>query len=411
MKKIFTLVAMMLLTLGAQAQLLTFDGLTDATQPFNLENGDFKITFTMGSKGAFEDKSVSFIPWGQESKDNAESFSCQLKPGGAVAKTSGERSIVVTVPSSGKLYIYARTGTASATDRTLTVQQNGSNVLDAQVVQEANSYSYTKEDQTTAYLYWTYSCDVKAGTAYVLTSAAINFFGFKFVAGEGGGGEGGGEGGEGGEGSDLPSYNAGTMTGTWSLVGSSADSGSLSYGSKYNKNTTSVTTITFPSSATKDGAWVYAAKVEGEFKTGDVITIQPFTVMSSGDYSGNTKYANILLYYEKDVEGTITPSQIADLTGSAAGALTVTDGHEEEGTPKEFTYTLESDYTNLFFARGGNTRINLMKVTITRGTTEIFSFKADKAVNDGVMYNIAGQQVDASYKGLVILNGKKVLMK
>ena len=208
----------------------------------------------------------------------------------------------------------------------------------------------------------------------------------------------------------IASYNAGTKTGNWSLVGTSAESGSLEYSAKYNKNSTTVTCITFPNSATKEGAWQYAAKIEGEFKKGDVITIQPFTSMSATDYSGGTKYANILLYCEQDVEGVATPKQVADLTGSAAGALTVTDGHEQEGDPKEFTYTLENDYTNLFFARGGNTRINLMKVTITRNATEIVSIKAQKTKN-GVMYNLAGQKVDASYKGVVIVNGKKIMMK
>lgn len=160
----------------------------------------------------------------------------------------------------------------------------------------------------------------------------------------------------------IASYDAGTKTGTWSIVGTNASSGSLEYSAKYNKNSTEVTTITFPNGATSSGAWNYAVKVEGEFKAGDVITIQPFTQMAAKDISDG-KYANILLYYEKDG----SPKNIADLTGSAAGALTVTDGHEEEGDPKTFTYTLTSDYTNLFFARGGNTRINLMKVTIVRG--------------------------------------------
>ena len=209
----------------------------------------------------------------------------------------------------------------------------------------------------------------------------------------------------------IASYNAGTKVGTWSLVGTKAGDGSMEYAAKYNKNTTSVTTITFTSSATSSGAWQQAVKVEGEFKAGDVITIQPFTSMSASDYSGGTKYANILLYCEKDVEGTPTPSQIADLTGSAAGALTVTDGHEEEGTPKEFTYTLEADYTNLFFARGGNTRINLMKVTIERKGTTGIQKVAELKANDGVIYNLAGQKVGKDYKGVVIMNGKKMLNK
>lgn len=178
----------------------------------------------------------------------------------------------------------------------------------------------------------------------------------------------------------IASYDNGTMVGTWSIVGTAATNGSLEYATKYNKNTTAVTTITFPNGATDSGAWQYAVKVEGEFKTGDVITIQPFTVMSTGDFTGGAKYANILLYYEKE-DG--TPKNIADLTGSAAGALTVTDGHEEEGDPKTFTYTLTSDYTNLFFARGGNSRINLMKVTITR--TESESGEGGESTDEGTV--------------------------
>ncbi len=204
---------------------------------------------------------------------------------------------------------------------------------------------------------------------------------------------------------ELPSYTSGTMVGNWSIVGTKAADGSLEYSSKYNKNTTQVTCITIPSSATSGGAWQYAVKVEGEFKTGDVITVQPFTVMSTKDFTGSSKYANILLYSEE-------VKQIANLTGSAAGALTVTDGHEEEGDPKTFSYTLDADYTNLYFARGGNTRINMMKVEITRNTsTGIQTIASMKAAADGAIYNLAGQKVDKNYKGVVLMNGKKIVNK
>jgi hypothetical protein len=36
--------------------------------------------------------------------------------------------------------------------------------------------------------------------------------------------------------------------------------------------------------------------------------------------------------------------------------------------------------------------------------------KAEKAGN-GLIYNLSGQRVDASYKGLVIKNGKKLIQK
>lgn len=42
--------------------------------------------------------------------------------------------------------------------------------------------------------------------------------------------------------------------------------------------------------------------------------------------------------------------------------------------------------------------------------TAINTIEADKA-QDGVIYNLAGQKVDNSYKGLIIKNGKKMLQK
>ncbi len=91
--------------------------------------------------------------------------------------------------------------------------------------------------------------------------------------------------------------------------------------------------------------------------------------------------------------------------------MTVTDGHEEAGEPKTFTYTLENDYTNLFFARGGNTRINLMSVSIVRSTSTGISTVKTADVNDGAIYNLAGQKVGEGFKGIAIRNGKKVVMK
>ena len=43
--------------------------------------------------------------------------------------------------------------------------------------------------------------------------------------------------------------------------------------------------------------------------------------------------------------------------------------------------------------------------------TEIESVDAASAQNDGVIYNVSGQQVDENYKGIVIINGKKYLQK
>lgn len=43
--------------------------------------------------------------------------------------------------------------------------------------------------------------------------------------------------------------------------------------------------------------------------------------------------------------------------------------------------------------------------------TAIITTQAERSTKDGVMYNLAGQVVDKSYKGIVIMNGKKFMNK
>ena len=65
-----------------------------------------------------------------------------------------------------------------------------------------------------------------------------------------------------------------------------------------------------------------------------------------------------------------------------------------------------TDVTTLYVPAGSYI---VFKVDYSIGTA-IQAVKTQK-INDGVMYNLAGQKVDASYKGVVIVNGKKVLNK
>lgn len=50
-------------------------------------------------------------------------------------------------------------------------------------------------------------------------------------------------------------------------------------------------------------------------------------------------------------------------------------------------------------------------INIGGGTTGIGQVKVEKATENGAIYNLAGQRVDASYKGVVIKNGKKYVNK
>ena len=156
----------------------------------------------------------------------------------------------------------------------------------------------------------------------------------------------------------IASWNAGeTNGGTWTALGTAVIEG---YTSKYNANTTSTTCMTFPNSYSKadDSTPTNCVKVEGTFKKGDVVTIQPFTVMSNKDFTGDSKYANI--------EVRNAANEALFNTNGTAAEKAVTDGHEEEGDPKTFYFTLDSDLNAIYFGRSGNTRINILSIVITR---------------------------------------------
>ena len=72
-----------------------------------------------------------------------------------------------------------------------------------------------------------------------------------------------------------------------------------------------------------------------------------------------------------------------------------------EGTFKSFgAYATKQDNTVL-----------PMLFKMVEGTTGINNIQTTTAVKNNVMYNIAGQRVNKDYKGLVIMNGKKMMVK
>ena len=279
------------------------------------------------------------------------------------------------------------------------VQQNDATVL------EAIAYNAAQFEEK-YYKAWT--AEIKAGTANILAESGINISALKFVAAEGG--EEGGE--ETGETTTVASWDKGTASegSVWTLFNAETiteNNRSVldGYTGKYNSNKTSVTCMTFASSMMSGEEWnsYVQATVSGGFKTGDVVTLQPFTAMSNSDFTGGSKYANVVIYNSEKTQ--------LYTTGGTAAEKTVTDGHEEAGDPKEFTYTLESDCDALYFGRQGNTRINVIKIVITRATATAIETVKAAAKADGVMYNLAGQKVGADFKGIVIKDGKKVVIK
>lgn len=391
MKKFFTLIAAALMAVGANAQTLTFDELGEkeagAVNEVTLGDSKFKAVFVGGSKAKIASKSLTFKV---SAEAEAENFKYQWCPGGGITKLTGERSVTITVNKGGTLTVYART--ASSDDRDFTVQQNGETIL------TATAFNAAKFDET---YFQAYAVEVAAGTVNILADAAINISGLKFEADPNQE--------DPVETTNVASWNQGTIDGgTWSVEGTAVMEG---YTGKIHSNKDQVTCATFPNSAwakaTEDAtenSFLNYLKVEGDFKAGDIVTIQPFTAMSTADFTGKSKYANIVLY---DAAGEV----LANMTGSAAGALTVTDGHEEAAEPKTFSFELGNDYTALCFGRQGNSRINLIKVEIGRPVSAGISNVAAATMTTGKWYNLQGQVVAAPTKGLFIKDGKKVIVK
>lgn len=136
---------------------------------------------------------------------------------------------------------------------------------------------------------------------------------------------------------------------------------------------------------------------EGGFKAGDVVSI-------TGVYNNaSEKNAAIAIFSGKVGE----EASILFKTDNFINARLVNDD------PTAQTYTLTQDATTLQLGRNGNTGACITKLTVVRGGTPtgISNLEASASAKSSILYNLAGQQVSESYKGIVVKNGKKYLNK
>jgi len=188
MKKIFTLIAMAVVAMSAQAQLISFTE-SDKTTSAGLNakvfsQGDFSITLVDEvSKMAIDGNNAYF-----GTADANQKFGFRLKSGAKSQNSEGKRCQVnVTIPSAGTLKIYARTGSNSATDRNVIVLQ-GESELYNNVVAESDAIKVAGMDADDpakeTNVYPVISVAVAAGQAEIkFPTGSMNFYGFEFVAG------------------------------------------------------------------------------------------------------------------------------------------------------------------------------------------------------------------------------------
>lgn len=180
MKKIFTLISLFVLALGVQAQMITWDAPVDKGEVAGTYGTDFVLTAvdTDGNKLQIDANNAYFGDATSQTK-----LTHRLKTGG---KSSAKNALSLTIPSAGKLKVYVRTGSNTATDRNVVLTQNETEIYN-QIVKEADAIDVAGLDASdpskTTKVYPIIEVAVAKGeVAITYPVNGLNFYGFEFVA-------------------------------------------------------------------------------------------------------------------------------------------------------------------------------------------------------------------------------------
>lgn len=183
MKKLFTLIAMTVMAIGASAQTYFFqEGDVASAGSLNgqtFADGFISLVDTDG-KMAIDGNNAYFGDAETQTK-----YSYRLKSGG---KSSSKNQIHLTVAAAGTLKVYARTGSNSATDRNLVITQNETELYN-QVVQESNAIKVKgldeAEPEKETNVYPAITATVTAGEVVITyPTGSMNFYGFEVASGD-----------------------------------------------------------------------------------------------------------------------------------------------------------------------------------------------------------------------------------
>ena len=150
---------------------LTFPEAATADAKYVCENNEG--FYVVGAGLSVDSSTAAFAEAGATQHDME--FTTRLK--GSTSKT-----ITITVPNDGVLYLAARSGNGSATDRTISLSQNGAVILEPTVCKDADLW-VTDKSKTYPYVV----ANVKAGeiTVTMAGSGGINLYGIRYDATEG----------------------------------------------------------------------------------------------------------------------------------------------------------------------------------------------------------------------------------
>lgn len=173
MKKIFTLIAMAAMAIGANAQKITFNADEGKLASWDIDG--FKLTYVDDNGKIAVDANNCYFGTAEE----YVKYEGRLKTGG---KSGAANNITLTVPSAGTLKVSVRTGSNSATDRNVVLTQGDETLYD-KVVQESDAVSVTMGEKDNN-VYPVIEVPVQAGDISVnYPTGSLNFYAFEFIAG------------------------------------------------------------------------------------------------------------------------------------------------------------------------------------------------------------------------------------
>jgi len=386
MRKIFSFFAAVLFAASMNAQTITFGEGSTGDQTYG--EGDFTMTVA-GWDGNHSATSGRYFG----TLEQSSKVTGMIAAGGKIDGNTRSWSIKSTYSGTVELYVCSSSDSA---ERDITV--NG-------VVKQTANLGKNIEDKT---VYSIVSFDITYGNTAITTNGAVYIYKVVFTSN-----------GESApiveERDTVAAYVQGIVKGDFVATTTESDAKVvLEYATKYNKNKTNCTAMTFTSSitASKDtltNHYCMITPAEGTFKAGDIVTFQPFTVMGTTDYEG-AKYGNIRMLGGGLVGEAYKATKLYETASTSADKSDVTDGHEQEGDIKVHTYTLTADCDALFIGRTGNTRVNVLSFVVTRAKSETptaieaIDTPAAKAIKriengriviirDNVRYDITGRKL------------------
>ena len=161
-----------------------------------------------------------------------------------------------------------------------------------------------------------------------------------------------------------------------------------------------------------------------------ISVVPPYEVKAS--YSDNIVNGDFFfrgLYgrkkYTEDADGKLTTTPIADNGSQKYQYISTAVGNYlkylPSGSPLQFNgmrayfyfpnWNAENNNKAQAASQNNNTNAKIHVAVMAASTTGISNISAEEASKQAEVYNLSGQRVDASYKGIVVRNGRKYLRK